>query len=416
MPWYAGGAFQYEKVLLDALAEVALTSADEISCLARPDENLHNLVADGGLSYRGLPLRSLGAASFQQRPLETYLNQPPQVMPALDSNVIYLDRGMAKLFRGSGIDWVFQLQPSETAFSALVPFVMPIHDLQHRLQPEFPEVSAHGQTEYRDYLYRNACRYATLILVESEHGKQDVLRFYGDAIGEDRIRVLPLYPPIRQGGMPSESDLQRVRANYGLPPRYFFYPAQFWRHKNHRLILQALRRIEEETGETIPLVLSGTYVDPVRAIAFKEMMDFAVEIGVRDRVSYLGWVPDEDMPALYRLSAGLVMPTFFGPSNIPALEAWNYGRPVITSDIPGLREQTGDAGLLVDPRSPEQLAAAMLRLWRDEAFGNELAERGRRRLAACDWADFVRQVGDIVADASARVQDGRSPRYPAAEL
>ncbi|PWC56251.1 hypothetical protein TSH7_28580 [Azospirillum sp. TSH7] len=412
MPWYAGGAFQYEMVLLDALAALAKNSANHLVCLNRPEDNLHNLVATGNMSYGGLPLQSLGEPSFQQGPLETYLNQGPPVLPELDSNVIYLDRPAALQFRQAKVDWLFQLQPSVTAFSALMPFVMPIHDLQHRLQPEFPEVSAYGQVAYRDYLYRNACRYATLILVESEHGKQDVLRFYSDVINEDRIRILPLYPPVRAGAMPSEDELRRTAAAYNLPPRYFFYPAQFWRHKNHHLIIQAMRRLKEQTGEKIPLVLCGTYMDYVRAVTFKEVMEFAEEQGVRDQIHYLGWVPDKDMPALYRLSAGLVMPTFFGPSNIPALEAWNYGRPVITSDIPGLREQTGDAGLLVDPRSAEQLGDAMLLLWRDEAFSSELGERGRKRLASCNWNAFVAQVAAVIEEAGARLRDGRAPRYP----
>ena len=86
---------------------------------------------------------------------------------------------------------------------------------------------------------------------------------------------------------------------------------------------------------------------------------------LENSVFYLGAAPEEDMPALYApLSTALVMPTFFGPTNIPPFEAWHYGRPVICSNIPGIREQIGDAGLLVDPRSPEDLAQAMSRLWK----------------------------------------------------
>jgi glycosyltransferase involved in cell wall biosynthesis len=109
------------------------------------------------------------------------------------------------------------------------------------------------------------------------------------------------------------------------------------------------------------------------------------------------------------------MPTFFGPTNLPPLESWHYGRPVITSDIPGLREQTGDAGLLVDPHSPAALADAMLRLWRDDAFGRDLAERGRHRLAGYDWASYVDAVAAIVDEAAERVGQGRTPRYPPVE-
>src|SRR6185503_10502258 len=123
-------------------------------------------------------------------------------------------------------------------------------------------------------------------------------------------------------------------------------------------------------------------------------------------------VPDEDMAALYTLSAGLVMPTFFGPTNLPPLEAWHYGRPVITSDIRGVREQIGDAGLLADPKSPPQLARAMLELWRNDTLGSTLAERVRRLLQAYSWPTYLKGVASIVAAASERVRTGRTPRFP----
>ena len=123
------------------------------------------------------------------------------------------------------------------------------------------------------------------------------------------------------------------------------------------------------------MVFCGTYADYFRALNFIELRKLANQLGIAEHVFYLGMVPDEDMASLYTLSAGLVMPTFFGPTNLPPLEAWHYGRPVITSDIRGIREQIGDAGLLADPKSPPQLARAMLELWRSDELGATLVER-----------------------------------------
>jgi glycosyltransferase involved in cell wall biosynthesis len=197
-----------------------------------------------------------------------------------------------------------------------------------------------------------------------------------------------------------------------LPQRYFFYPAQFWSHKNHALIVRALKLIAEETGEIVPVVFCGAYWTYLMAVNFKDVMTLSAKLGMGDRIFYLGPVPDEDMAALYTLSVGLVMPTFFGPTNIPPLEAWHFGRPVITSDIEGLREQSGDASLFVDPRSPQALAEAMTRLWRDEALCAELAERGKKRLAAYSWSAFVDNVKAVVTEACGRVRADRTPRYP----
>jgi glycosyltransferase involved in cell wall biosynthesis len=412
VPWGGGGRYIYETVLMEALAEVARRSPHQIECLIRPDENVQGLMPRGKLNFDGLPLTLLSPPKMRVEPLEVYLNQPARGDPGLNPDVIYYDADGARKFREFGADWLFQLQPNPTSFAALMPFVMPIHDLQHRFQPEFPEVREDGQLGFREYLYRNACRYATLLLVDSHQGKQDVLDAYGAYAQPDRIRVLPFYPPFERSGVPSAESLARVAREYQLPPRFFFYPAQFWRHKNHHLIVEALSRIASASGLRIPVVFCGVYNDRLTAMNFNSVMQSASELGVRDLVHYLGWVTDRDMAALFSLSVGLVMPTFFGPTNLPPLEAWFHNRPVITSDLPGIREQTGDGGILVDPRSPEQLAQAMLRLWQDRGLSDRLAANGQRRLKAYSWDDFVHRVAEVVDDASSMIQGGRSPRYP----
>jgi glycosyltransferase involved in cell wall biosynthesis len=406
------GGFHYEVVLLNALSEIAPRLSDELVYLTSPQHNLGALANTGGLVYRGLPIRGLHQAAPQLQPPEAYLKAKPAPQPKIALDAFHADRKAAAAFRGAGIDLLLMLGPYGSAFSWLTPFVMSVYDLNHRLQPEFPEVSAFGEFDRREYLYTNVCRYATLVIVDSEVGKEDLLRFYGHLIDADRVRILPYFSPVARAPMPPPQELARVAAKHRLPKRYFFYPAQFWRHKNHALIVQALKIIADKTGERIPVVFCGSYSDYARALNFKEMWASAAQLGLINEVRYLGPVPDEDMAALYAQSVALVMPTFFGPTNIPPLEAWHFGRPVITSDIRGLREQTADAGLLVDPHSPEALADAMLRLWRDDALCTTLAERGRKRLAAYPWESFVDGVTGIVTDACARVQAGRTPRFP----
>jgi glycosyltransferase involved in cell wall biosynthesis len=411
----SGGVFQYEIVLLKALGEIAANFTEELVYLCYHPNDLSILAGTSGLSYRGIRVLPVGkSANAQASPPEKYLAQKPATPPPLDSNDVKFNYAGGDGLRQDGVELLFLLSPNLPAFSFRLPYVVPIFDLNHRLQPEFPEVSAFGETNIREYFYINTCRFATLVLVDSEVGKSDVLRFYGDLIDEDRIRILPYYPPIKDRALPSPQDLDRVRAKYNLPKRYFFYPAQFWPHKNHALIVQAIKLIADKTGEVVPVVFSGAYWTYIMASNFKEVMALAAKLGVGNRIRYLGSVPDEDMAALYTLSAGLVMPTFFGPTNIPPIEAWHFGRPVITSDITGMREQSGDAGLLIDPRSPQALAEAMKRIWLDEAFSSELVARGRARLTSYDWNTFVAGVAAILTEAAERVRAGRTPRYPAA--
>jgi glycosyltransferase involved in cell wall biosynthesis len=368
--------------------------------------------AGGGLSYRGMPVLPFSTPPIQQQPPEAFIKQKPTTPLPFDPRLVKFNYAGNEALRKNDVDLLLMISPNLQPYSFRVPFVVPIFDLNHRLQPEFPEVSAFGETNNREYFYINTCRFATLVLVDSEMGKADVLRFYGDFIDEDRIRILPYYPPIEGRAQPDSQQLARVRSKYDLPQRYFFYPAQFWPHKNHRLILQAVKLIADQTGDVVPIVFCGAYWNYIMATNFKELMELADQLGIADRIRYLGSVPDEDMAALYSLSAGLVMPTFFGPTNIPPLEAWHFGRPVITSDIRGLREQNGDASLLVDPRSPQALAEAMIKLWFNEAISAELVARGKKRLATYSWSSFVEAVIAVLTDACERVRARRTPRYP----
>jgi glycosyltransferase involved in cell wall biosynthesis len=301
----------------------------------------------------------------------------PTVPP--DPDTIVRRPELRDRLRALGVDLLVLGYPNALGFETGLPYVMPIHDMQHRLQPEFPEVSAEGEWERREYVYRNGAVHATVVLADSEIGKQDILDAYGPAVDADRIVVLPVVPPHDARDIGDEERL-RVRRRYALPPRYVFYPAQFWPHKNHARLVEALGVLKER-GVEVHLALSGAPTGALREETHAAMHAAATRASVEAQVHELGYVRDEDMPALYAEAVALTMPTFFGPTNIPPLEAWAFGCPVLTSDIHGVREHSGDAALLVDPRSASAIAEGIEQLWQNEALRGELVERGRRRLS-----------------------------------
>jgi glycosyltransferase involved in cell wall biosynthesis len=307
-------------------------------------------------------------------------------------------------FNDSGVELMIYPSPKSLSFEAEVPYIMAIHDMQHRLQPEFPEVSANGEWERREYCFRNGARYATLLLADSEVGKEDILNFYGPyGITPDRVKVLPFLPACYLGVDVSETERQRVRKNYHLPERYLFYPAQFWPHKNHARIVQALGLLKQQHGLKIQFVFCGSYTGEIRERTFREVMSLSSHFGFEKQIHYLGYVPDADMSGLFAEAVALVMPTFFGPTNIPPLESWAFGRPVLSSDIRGIREQIGDAGVLVDPRSVEAIAEGIFRLWTNEHLCKELADRGRQRLRSYTPGDFQNRLAGILEEARTRL-------------
>ena len=334
---------------------------------------------------------------------------PRESLP--DPDVVRFRPEIDHWLRHCGVELMVYPAPNSLSFETGIPYVMAIHDLQHRLQPEFPEVSANGVWEWQEYLFRNGTRYATLLLTDSEVGKEDVLNFYGAyGVTPDRVKVLPFLPACYLAVNVSKSEQQRMQTTYHLPERYLFYPAQFWPHKNHARIVQALRLLKQEHCLKVPALFCGSYVGEILEHTFHEIMALSHQLGVEDQVHYLGYVPDEDMSGLYAGAVALVMPTFFGPTNIPVLEAWASGCPVLTSDIRGIQEQAGDAAILADPRSVEAIADGIYRLWTDEDLCRTLADRGRRRLASYTPDDYRRRLIEILEVAKARVRSERPRR------
>jgi glycosyltransferase involved in cell wall biosynthesis len=201
---------------------------------------------------------------------------------------------------------------------------------------------------------------------------------------------------------------------YGLPERYLFYPADISRHKNQAQIVRAVHALKEERGVDIPIVLCGFRRGSHREEYFTEIQRFVRRKRLQANVHYLDYVPHEDMSALYANAVALVMPTFVGPTTIPVCEAWACGCPVVTSDIRGLREQAGDAALLVDPRSVDGIADAIFSLWTDESLRHTLACRGRQRVAAYTFDDFSCRLDSILAEATARLRSSGRAAVPGA--
>jgi glycosyltransferase involved in cell wall biosynthesis len=314
---------------------------------------------------------------------------------------------------GLGIELMLYPQPMRQAFEVGLPYIMAVHDLQHRLQPEFPEVSADGEWEAREYLFRNGARYATLLLADSEVGKEDILRFYGPyGLTADRVKVLPFVPAPYLSGRASPDEVRRVREAYGLSEAFLFYPAQFWAHKNHARIIEALALLRDEHGLAVQVAFAGGNRGRFTSRNFRDVMRLARKRRVVGQVKILGYVPEGDMAPLYTGARALIMPTFFGPTNIPLLEAWACGCPVITSDIRGVAQQMGDAAVLVDPRSTEAIAAGIVRVWTDEPLRQALVSRGQERLASYSPTDFRQRLRSILEEARERVRSGDVPPMP----
>lgn len=268
-----------------------------------------------------------------------------------------------------GVDLVYFVMPSATpGMLQHLNYILTIWDLCHRDFPEFPEVRGNGVFQDRESMYRDFLGSAFLVVTESVSGAEAAARRYG--LDLDRTLAMPLSPGSFINITPSAS-LEDVMLAYNLEPGYYFYPAQLWSHKNHIRILNALAKLSHQ-GSMMQLVFVGGDKGMGRHLRRR-----ATALGLDKRVRFLGFVSPEHMRGLYEGCAAVVMPTYFGPTNIPPLEAWLTGRPLIYSSH--LFEQVGDAALLVNPDDEVSLVRAMKDVL-EPSISRGLIEKGVLRL------------------------------------
>lgn len=292
--------------------------------------------------------------------------------------------GVNHLVARAGADVVWGFSGTHVVPDA--PFVTIAWDLQHRLQPWFPEVSGGREWARREREFSVRLRRASAVIAGTEAGKREIAGFY--QVPEERIHVLP--HPTPRFALEPPPPAPDVLARMGLAPGYALYPAQLWPHKNHATLLLAIARLRDR-GLRVPLVLVGSDRGNGGFVRARVRA-----LGLEGQVRFLGFVPVEELVALYRGALCLSYASLFGPENLPPLEAMALGCPVIAADVSGAREQMGDAAMLVDRTSPEAFADALERLHGDEALRLALAARGRERARRFTGQDFVRGVFRIL--------------------
>lgn len=292
------------------------------------------------------------------------------------------------------IDIVYFLAPTNLARDLdRINFIATVWDLCHRDDPEFPEVRWNRQLESRDNLYRALLPRATAIFVESSLGRKNVVHRYG--IDETRVYVIPFQASVgtRESPILDSSPPIDVHSKYKLDVPYVFYPAQFWAHKNHVYLLEGLNTLQFRHGLRIGAIFSGGDQGTLAYIR-----SYVSKLNLEDRVRFVGFVDNEEIPELYRQSVALVMPSYFGPTNLPPIEAFELGVPVLYSDKIGLRDQVDNAALLMDLNDPASMADCLKSLIDDPQLRMRLIEAGRHRLKHFNAIDSVSILSKVIDD------------------
>jgi glycosyltransferase involved in cell wall biosynthesis len=230
---------------------------------------------------------------------------------------------------------------------------------------------------------------ADAIVAVSENTRRDILELLD--VPPEKVHVIyqgynaDLFRP----DLP-QREVERVLQLYHLRVPYFLYLGTLEPRKNLVRLIQAFALLRKKGPSPIHLVLAGQ-----KGWAYNNIFEEIRRLGLHDYVSYLGYVADEDLPGLIKGAMALAYPSLYEGFGIPPLEAMAMGTPVLTSNVASLPEVVGEAALQVDPEDVEAMAAALERLYNDEALREDLKLKGWEQARRFSWDRAAQQMMEL---------------------
>ena len=306
----------------------------------------------------------------------------PSVKEMAAALLLGCDRTEVAEFRRKKIDVVFE---AARFFGWRLPYptVAWIPDLQHRRLPHlFPAMTRWR----REFGLRIQILSGRWIMLSSESALRDCLMSYPTAIHRSSVVKFAAQPSAEL----LNADPAEIVRFYGLPRTYFYLPNQFYRHKNHAVVVDALAILAKRDVNAI-VVASGSNSDPREPAYFNTIMRQLGDRGLQNNFCYVGMIPLPHVYALLRAATALINPSRFEGWSTTVEEAKCFGVPMILSDIDVHREQAGSEALYFGVDDPTRLADHLQKLSRAEILPRTLLPQLDRNLAEFA-ASFVRTI------------------------
>lgn len=293
---------------------------------------------------------------------------------------IYFDRASASRRFDLAHPTYYTLLTRREVSEYRCPVVVTVWDMIHELFPADLDPLGRSAEEKR-----RAVLAAQAVICISENTKKDLLERY-PSLPEGRVRVTHLA---------SEIDASLSHGPEGVPARpYFLYVGLRYRYKNFTALLTSFAKLRPSRPHAALCVVGAPFdAEECKLIA---------GLGLGDAVEHYGQVSDAHLAKLYRRSVAFVYPSLYEGFGIPPLEAMSCGTPVVAAERSSVPEVVGDAGLLFDPDSPDDLTDILRLLLDDEAERERLIARGRERARAFSWDKTVGQTLEIYRAVSGR--------------
>jgi glycosyltransferase involved in cell wall biosynthesis len=281
--------------------------------------------------------------------------------------------GVPAAIRKRGVDVLFNPKYS-MSLAVSCPTAWVCHGLDWYVMPSGSRFV--DRLSHRFLVPRYAAK-ADAVIAVSEITREHVMHFLH--VAPDRVHTVysgvngSFSEPVPEG------ELEEVRRKYRLPERFVLYAGQVYPPKNFTRLIRAYAKVGPQRG--IPLVIAG---GENRFLSEEELKE-PERLKLGEWVRWIGWVPSASMPALYRLSDALLLPSLFESCGLPVLEAMASGCAVVTANRYGTKELADGAAILVNPESVDDIADGIGRVLDDGPLRIRLTEAGRQRVTQYTW-------------------------------
>lgn len=272
--------------------------------------------------------------------------------------------------------------------------VVTVYEATLALYPQyFPRNHFFARPELYIPLYRWSARNATLVLTTTQAAKQDIMKAFG--VPEERIRNAPLAPAPEFVPIRDAAALRAIREKYfGADVPYFLFVGKLTPRRNVPMLMEAFAKIRKRLGAPYKLLVAGINTTGI------DLAAHAKSLGIENDFLHAGYVPNEDLLLLYNATDCFVLPYSYEALSLTTMEAQAVGVPVITTDVPGLRETTGGHALLLPAAEVEPLAEAMLQIAGDRALHEKLSNEGPEFMKQFTWERTAKATLDTLWEAA----------------
>ena len=267
--------------------------------------------------------------------------------------------------------------------------ILMLHDLSYEF---FPEFYTFKQRLWHQLINpKKLCQTADKIIVPSQNTKRDIVNYY--QIAENKIQVI--YPGLSDQFFITGEELAKqknfIKKKYGLPDNFILFLAAIEPRKNIVGLIKAYEKLPPTLTDKHHLIIAGA-----KGWKNRLVYEAALRSPLKNKIKFLGYVPDAEKPALYSLSDLFVFPSFYEGFGLPIIEAMQMGTPVIASNRSSLSEVTKDNALLINPNNTTHFSNSLKTLLQDHELqktykkrGKEIASEFSWKKAAAEWLSLI---------------------------